>query len=589
MKKLLFIILIIMAIVVFTSCTNDTGTGDPNAIRVFTREEGSGTRDAFFEIIGMPAEMLGSTFTASVPRATNDEFTDNPLLLDYGTRDELAELIEANSGDSDRVLNHATVAGGTGSIINAVAANPLAVGYISLGAMRGDVRALSVNGTTPSIETVMDGHYPLSRNFYIVVPLEVSPLAQDFINFVLSAEGQNIITGRGYVAPIQNPMSYSGRGMSGTLQIGGSTSVAPVMRALSDAYTALHNGNITIEIRATGSSAGITEAREGSVDIGMSSRSIRATELEELRDSIIIAHDGIAVIVHPSNTVGNVSVDDVRRIFMGELVRWDAVGAPPTTPTGSIRVFTREEDSGTRSAFVEMTGIQQGDRDRTSGGAISTNGTGAMNNAVSGNPLSIGYVSFGALRGDVRALPVDGVSPSVETIINEAYPLSRNFYLAVPMQTSFLARDFIDFILSAAGQEIVSGIGYVSSIIDPPIYSGSGMNGTLLIEGSTSVAPVMRALADAYMALHGTGNVRVEVRATGSGAGITAAMEGSVDIGMSSRSIRGAELAELSDAVVMAYDGIAIIVHPTNGLQNISTERIRQVFMGEILNWENIE
>jgi len=352
---------------------------------------------------------------------------------------------------------------------------------------------------------------------------------------------------------------------------------------------ALNGNNVKIDIRATGSGAGITAAREGSVDIGMSSRSIRATELEELRDSIIMAHDGIAVIVHPTNMHGSVSVDDIRRIFMGELVRWDAVGEPPVAPIGLIRVFTREEESGTRSAFTEITGIQHGGVDRTQSGAIIVSGTGAMNNAVSGNVLSIGYISLGAIRSDVRALPVNGVIPSVETVVDGTYPLFRNFYIVLPTQENALAQDFIDFILGAAGQEIISGRGYISPINNPPIYSGSGMKGTLQIEGSTSVAPVMGALADAYMAFHGSGNVRIEMRSTGSGAGITAAIEGSIDIGMSSRSLRSAELAELSDAIVIAHDGIAVIVHLTNGLESASVDDIRRIFMGEVARWEELE
>ena len=594
LKFLIIAILLVMPFIVLAACNSSGAAIDTDAIRVFTREEGSGTRDAFFELIGMPAEATGSAIaptaaTTAGTRAIDDEFADNPLNLGSGTRDDIAGLLANSAGNTDRVLGHATVAGGTGAIINSVAANPLAVGYISLGALRDDVRALPVDGVAPSIDAVIDGSYPLFRNFYIAVPTRVNTLAQDFLEYILSAEGQGIISGRGYVAPIQNPMSYSGRGMSGTLQISGSTSVAPVMRDIADAYMALHGAqNVTITILSTGSGAGIAAAREGSVDFGMSSRSISATELNELRDSVIIAHDGIAVIVHPSNTVSSVSLDDIRRIFTGELVRWDAVGAPPSAPIGAIRIFTREQDSGTRSAFVEMTGVEQDGADRTSGNAILASGTGAMNNAVAGNPLGIGYISFGAIRGDVRALPVHGVTPSATTVMNGAYPLSRNFYLAVPAQISVLAQDFIDFILSAAGQEIISGLGYVSPAQSPHRYTGSGMSGAISIEGSTSIAPVMRALADTYMALHGTSNVSIEIRATGSSAGITAAMEGSADIGMSSRSIRGAELAELNEAVVIAYDGIAIIVHPSNGLASISVDNIRRIFTGETVRWEDI-
>jgi len=591
-KKLLIAIFAITALMLFASCSNDKKAkeSDSNAIRVFTREEGSGTRDAFFEMIGMPASAAGRAGTTADAgtRSINDEFADNPLHIGYGSRDEVAGLIGNSAGGTDRILSHATVASGTGAISNAVAASPSAVGYISLGAKRSDIRTLPVDGVMPSVEAVTGGTYPLVRNFYIAVPARVSTLAQDFINFIQSAEGRKIISGKGYVSPIQPPMAYSGRDMGGPLQIEGSTSVAPVMRALAEAYMALHSNNVKIEIRATGSSAGIMAAREGRVDMGMSSRSIRAAELEELSNSIVMAHDGIAVIVHPSNTLKTISVDDIRRIFSGELVRWNAVGAPPSAPIGTLRVFTREEESGTRSAFIELTGIHEAGTDRTSNAAAVASGTGRIINAVAGNPLSIGYISLGAMRSDVRPLPVDGVAPSVESVIDGTYPLVRNFYIAVPIKVSARAQDFIDFIISAEGQKIVSSRGYVSPIQDPPVYSGSGMSGTIQIEGSTSVAPVMRALADAYTILHGAGNIKVEVRSTGSGAGIAAAREGRVDLGMSSRSIRGAELDELSESIVMAHDGIAVIVHPTNGLPTISINGIRQIYTGGTARWEDL-
>jgi len=255
----------------------------------------------------------------------------------------------------------------------------------------------------------------------------------------------------------------------------------------------------------------------------------------------------------------------------------------------AIYVFTREDGSGTRGAFIELTGIYEGGVDRTLSSATVASGTGAITRAVAGNPLSIGYISLGAMRDSVRALPVDGVTPSVEAVVNGTYPLFRNFYIAVPTKVSTLAQDFIDFILSAQGQKIISGQGYVSPTQNPQVYTGSGMRGTIHIEGSTSVAPVMRTLADAYMALHGTGNVRIDIHSTGSGAGITAAREGRADIGMSSRSIRGAEREELRASIAMAYDGIAVIVHPTNDLSSISVDEIRQIFMGKVTRWEDME
>jgi len=326
---------VIAVLLAVAACGNggsrETTEAHPNAISVFTREVGSGTRDAFFELIGIADSVADSNLSirpmSAAAAPVDDDDSDIPLPIDYVARDELAELLEANTGEVDRVLGHAIVAGGTGAITNAVAGNPLAIGYISLGAMRSDVRALPVDGIAPSVESVIDGSYPLFRSFNIAIPQGVSALALDFTDFILSAEGQGIISGRGYVAPIQNPPIYSGRGLSGVIQIEGSTSAAPVMRALADAYMALHGSiNVSIEVRATGSGAGITAAREGSVDLGMSSRSILDAENEELSDSIIIAHDGIAVIVHPTNGLQSVSIDEIRSIFMGEIARWEDMG-----------------------------------------------------------------------------------------------------------------------------------------------------------------------------------------------------------------------------------------------------------------------
>jgi len=253
-------------------------------------------------------------------------------------------------------------------------------------------------------------------------------------------------------------------------------------------------------------------------------------------------------------------------------------------PTGAIHVITREAGSGTRGAFVEITGVEMDGEDRTWEEAIVETGTGAVITAVAGNPVSMGYISLGALRDDVRALPINGVDASVGNVQNGSYPLYRSFYMAVPREISDLAQDFIDFVMSAEGQAIVAG-SYIPAVADPAPFEGGGLSGTLEIEGSTSVAPLMNLIAQAYMDINP--GVTIDVHSTGSGAGITGAIEGRVDIGLSSRSLRDTELEQV-DSITMNHDGLAVIVHPTNELASISIDEVRDIFIGELTRWENI-
>lgn len=251
--------------------------------------------------------------------------------------------------------------------------------------------------------------------------------------------------------------------------------------------------------------------------------------------------------------------------------------------TGPIDVISREAGSGTRGAFIEILGIEEGGVDRTYIEAVIQTGTGSVITAVAGNESAIGYISLGALRDDVRAVPINGVAPSSVTVQNGTYPLYRNFNLAVPRELSPLAQDFLDFILSAEGQAIVSA-GYIAVGADLPAFTGGGIAGNLEITGSTSVAPLMESLAVAYMELNS--GVRIEVHSSGSGAGITDAIEGRADFGLSSRELRESELQAV-DSIVMAHDGLAVIVHNDNPVASLTPEQVRDIFMGELTGWEN--
>ena len=257
------------------------------------------------------------------------------------------------------------------------------------------------------------------------------------------------------------------------------------------------------------------------------------------------------------------------------------------TANETINVITREEGSGTRGAFTELTGIieTKGDTevDQTLTSATIQNGTSGMLTIVSGDPSAIGYVSVGSLNDSVKALKIDGVSPTAEEIAKENYPIARPFNVAHKGDLEPAAEDFWAFIFSADGQKIVQEEGYIEAVDDAEAYqAGSNVEGKISVVGSTSVTPVMEALAEAYQDLQA--NVTIDITSNGSSAGMSAALDGSADIGMASRELKEEESAEL-ESRALAIDGIAVIVNPKNSLDNLSVEQIREIFTGEKTKW----
>jgi phosphate transport system substrate-binding protein len=246
-------------------------------ISVFTREDGSGTRDAFISITGV----------------------------------------------GDDMYEEAVVLTATSEIRTSVAGNPYAIGYVSLGSLNDTVKALTIGGVTPSAETIIDGSYAIQRPFLIVTNDEkdADPLVQDFIAFALSAQGQEHSSTNWTSAG--NTGDYTPAGLSGTLKIGGSTSVDPLMALLRAAYIEL-NPNVNIEISGGGSGTGINEATSSVIDIGMSSRNLRDTEKEALNE-YTVALDGVVVIVNTDNPVTNMEIETVKDIFTGEKTTWSQI------------------------------------------------------------------------------------------------------------------------------------------------------------------------------------------------------------------------------------------------------------------------
>ena len=252
----------------------------------------------------------------------------------------------------------------------------------------------------------------------------------------------------------------------------------------------------------------------------------------------------------------------------------------------TISVITREEGSGTRGAFVELLGIVDGDgNDNIVKTAEATNSTSVMMTTVAGNKNAIGYVSLGSLSSDVKAIKVDGAEPTVANIEAGTYKVARPFNLVYnDDKLSDVAADFVKFIMSSEGQAIVTKKGYIS-VKTSDSYKSSGLTGTVVLDGSTSVGPLMDAIADEYKKLNP--DVKVQIQQTGSSAGINSAIEGVCDIGMSSRELKSSESAKIK-AHKMATDGIAVIVNNSNTVDGLTSEQIRSIFLGETTSWDGL-
>lgn len=256
------------------------------------------------------------------------------------------------------------------------------------------------------------------------------------------------------------------------------------------------------------------------------------------------------------------------------------------TASGFITVVSREDGSGTRGAFTEITGVDNGE-DRTTLEASVQSSTGAVMTLVASDPNAIGYISLGSLNDTVTALNVNGVSPSINTINDGSYEVARPFYIAVNSSNTVnpIAEDLIDFIFSSEGQSIVSDNGLVSAEVTTSNFTSAKPSGSMTIGGSTSVTPVMEKIVEAYNELNP--NATIDIQSNGSSTGMTGAIDGTVDIGMASRQMKDSELLELT-GYVMAMDGIAVIVNNSNTLTNLTMEELMQIYIGEIIDFSQL-
>lgn len=265
-----------------------------------------------------------------------------------------------------------------------------------------------------------------------------------------------------------------------------------------------------------------------------------------------------------------------------------------SSATQEISVVSREDGSGTRGAFVELTGVEEKDADgnkidNTTMDAIISNSTSIVMTTVSGNENAIGYISLGSLDDTVKGVKVDGVEPTAENIIAGNYQLSRPFNIVTKGSTSEIsevAQDFINYIMSEEGQKVISDNGYIE-VDNAGTFSSNGAEGKIVVAGSSSVTPVMEKLAEGYQAVNS--GAEIEVQESDSTTGITSAKEGTCDIGMASRDLDETESAEGLEATAIAMDGIVVIVNNANDVNDLTKDQINNIFRGNITDWSEVK
>ena len=278
----------------------------------------------------------------------------------------------------------------------------------------------------------------------------------------------------------------------------------------------------------------------------------------------------------------------MKRIFaliLGAVITAATLASCGNSGSDTITVVSREDGSGTRSAFVELMGILQDDKDMTYERAEISNSTSVVMSTVAGNANAIGYISLGSLNDSVKAVKVDGVEATVDNIKSGSYKVSRPFNIATKDDLSDLAKDFINFILSTDGQAIVAEDYIALDAADS--YTPSGLTGKITLAGSTSVSPLMEQLTAAYKELNP--DVTIEIQQSGSSAGIQSAIEGVCDIGMASREIKEDEINAGLTPTVIALDGIAVIVNNDNEVSDLTSEQIKNIYTGEVTSWSDVK
>lgn len=260
-----------------------------------------------------------------------------------------------------------------------------------------------------------------------------------------------------------------------------------------------------------------------------------------------------------------------------------------TAMEGTINVISREEGSGTRGAFVEITGVQKDKQDMTKADAAIQNGTDQVITYVASDAKSIGYISLGSLNDTVKAVKINDVEATEENVLNDSYKLKRPFNIAYKAEEkdNEVTADFMKFIMSKEGQALAADSGVIAADSAAAAYEkGKDLKGKIRIEGSTSVTPYMEKLMEAYKKLQL--GVTFDFTSNGSGAGIQAVIDGNANIGMASRAIKDEETKAGVEATAIAIDGIAVIVAPDNACESLTLDQVRQIYTGEITDWAKL-
>lgn len=265
--------------------------------------------------------------------------------------------------------------------------------------------------------------------------------------------------------------------------------------------------------------------------------------------------------------------------------------AGSSSKSQTITVVSREDGSGTRGAFIELFGIEEKDAsgkkvDNTTDDATITNSTEVMMTTVAGDEAAIGYTSLGALNSSIKALKVDGAEATAANVKSGTYKISRPFNIATKGTVSEVTQDFINYILSEDGQKIVESNGYISQG-NSGVFTSNGASGKIVVAGSSSVTPVMQKMLEAYQKVN-TG-AKIELQENDSTTGMTAAIDGTCDIGMASRELKDSEKSAGLTNQVIALDGIAVIVNNKNSASNITSEQVKAIFTGETTDWSNVK
>jgi len=286
MRKLKKAIIGVLASAMLMGAMTGCGKAASDDITVISREDGSGTRGAFIELFGI-------------------------------------EEKDADGNKIDKTITTADITNSTSVMMTSVADDTAAIGYISLGSLDDSVKAVKIDGAEASAENVSNGSYKVSRPFNIATKGTPNEVTQDFINFILSADGQAVVEEAGYISN-GNTGAFKAAGVKGKISVAGSSSVTPVMEKLKEAYVAI-NPDVQIEVQQSDSTTGMTSAAEGVCDIGMASRELKDSELSAGLTPTVIATDGIAVIVNKDNSVDNLTSDQVKGIYTGTITKWSEV------------------------------------------------------------------------------------------------------------------------------------------------------------------------------------------------------------------------------------------------------------------------